>query len=452
MRDIKNLIIAATLCVALGSCGIYGKYQRPAEVTQVDSLYNYIAANNDTTSLATLSWRELFVDTKLQSLIEEGLSRNTNLNVARLNIEQAEVALRTSRLAYVPSFSVGAEGGVSSVNKATFTLSATASWEVDLFGKLRNAKLQNRAALEQSRAYTQAIRTQLIASIANNYYSLLMLDAQLAISRSTLVAWGENIRTMEALTRAGRLNQTSVLQSQASKVALEGSIVSIEEQIANLEISLSALLCRPTQRIDRGDLASTKFPESVASGVSLDLVSNRPDVRAAEYNLMQSFYATNVARSSLYPTITIGGSAGYSDGAGVIANPAEMIYSAVGSIVQPLFNRGTLRAQLDIAKSAQEQSLLEFNQALLDAAAEVNTALTSWQSSIRRIALDNKERAILERALRSSELLMKHGNINYLEVLTAQFTLLQSQLSNVTNRYDEIASVVALYYSLGGGE
>ncbi len=455
MNKIHYIWVAAIACSSLSGCGLYTSYERADEETLTDSLYTYIEATNDTTSIASLSWRELFTDSHLQTLIEQGLVNNTNLAVARLSVEQAKVALKTAKLAYVPTLNLGATGGAfsfQSTNTQTYALSVSSSWEIDVFGKLRNAKRQSQAAFEQSQAYKQAVQTDLIATIANSYYSLLMLDEQLRINESTLTNWEESLRAMEALKKAGVINQNSVLQSQASMFSLQASIVTTKQQIAALENTLSALLAIPSQEIARGVIAEATFPSELAIGVPVQLLSNRPDVRVAEYNLEQAFYATNEARASLYPSISLSGSIGYTNSGGTgIVTPGDILYNAAASVLQPLFNGGVLRGQLNIAKATQEQALLQFKQAVLDAGAEVNTALIAWQSAQERLVYDEQQLEVLQQAVENSKLLMKHGNINYLEVLTAQLTLLQTELSFASDKYAEIAGVIDLYRALGGG-
>ncbi len=448
----KNIITLSLFAMSLSGCGIYSSYNRSTEMVEVDSLYNYIEATQDTTNIASLSWRELFTDSHLQSLIEEALERNSDLKIALLNVDQAQIALSTARMAYLPSISASADATAKSGADMSYSLSASASWEIDIFGKLRNAKESQKAALESSRAYSQSVQTSLISTIANSYYTLVTLDDQLAISRRTLTAWEQNIKTMDALKRAGRLNQTSVLQSKASKVALESSIVTLEEQIAQMENTISTLLMQPTGYIERSTIEDVEFPESFAVGVPMQLLQNRPDVRVAEYNLANAFYTTLEARSSLYPSITIGGSLGFMDSSGKILAPQDYILGAVGSIVQPIFNRGTLRAELNISKLQQEQAELEFAQSLYDAAAEVNSAMIAWQSAKNSLSYYAEQYELLSEAVRSSELLMQHGNTTYLEVLTAQFTLLQCELNYASTKFDEVQSVINLYRALGGGE
>ncbi|MFR9523063.1 MAG: efflux transporter outer membrane subunit [Rikenellaceae bacterium] len=452
MIKIKNIVVTLALASQLSGCGLYTKFQPATPSDIVDNLYSYVEPSESDASLLSLSWRELFTDSKLQALIEQGLESNTDLNVARLSVEQAEIALRTARLAYLPSLGFEASANTTSVPSSSYTLSVAASWEIDIFGKIRNAKEQQMAALEQSKAYSQAVQTELIATIANSYYSLLLLDKQIEISNNTLEIWQANIRTVEALNKAGRVNKTSVLQARANKVALESSIVALEEQVAQIENTLSVLIGSVAQRIDRSSMGEAQLQCQAAAGVPLQMVANRPDVRIAEYELAQAYYATNTARASLYPSLTLGGSAAYSDGSSVISNPGQVIYSAVASVVQPIFYQNSLRAQVQISEAQQQQALLQFNQAILDAGAEVNTALLAWQSADAQLDYTEQQIALLTEAVGASQLLMQHGSVNYLEVLTAQITLLQAELSYSATQYNQNQSAIDLYRALGGGK
>ena len=375
----NKILITCLLASTLSSCHIYRAYERPDAITVSDSLYRQPVTAEDTTSLASLSWKELFTDPQLQQLIEAGLAHNTDLGIARLKVKEAEALLMTSRLSFLPSVSQTPQGTLTSLDgnkpSKTYNLAVSADWEIDLFGKLLNAKRGAQAALEQSEAYRQAVQTQLVATIANSYYTLLMLDEQLDITRRTADTWTESLRTMKALKRAG----------QATEMAV-------------------------------------------------------------------AYYATNSARSAFYPGITLSGSAGWTNAAGAaITNPGQWLLSAVGSLVQPLFNRGKNIANLKIAKAQQEEALLTFQQSLLDAGAEVNDALVQWQTARKRIQLDEQQCTSLQSALRSSELLMQYSSQNYLEVITARQALLQAELNTATDRFDEIQGVINLYHALGGG-
>ena len=451
----KRIIIGLLLLTGLSGCHIYRTYERP-ELSGVDSLYRVPAMTEDTMSLADFSWKELFTDTVLQQLIEKGIANNTDLNIARLKVREAEALLTSSKLAYLPSVSLTPQGTIKSIvgnsPTKTYNLAASADWELDIFGRLTNAKREAKAVLEQSQAYKQAVQTQLIATIANSYYTLLMLDKQLDISKRTAEIWAENLRVMKALKKAGQTTEMAVAQIEASKLSVDASLLSLEQQITEVENSLSSLLGVVPQRIDRSTLDMQSFPDTLSVGVPLQLLQRRPDVRQSEAVLAESFYTTNRAYSAFYPAITLSGSAGWTNAAGaIISNPGEWLFSAVGALVQPLFNRGQNIANLKVAKARQEEALLTFRQTLLNAGTEVNDALLQWQVARRRLDLDRQQIISLQSAVRSSELLMRHSSQNYLEVLTARQTLLDAELSAVSDRFEEIQGVINLYHALGGG-
>lgn len=340
----KRIIIGLLLLTGLSGCHIYRTYERP-ELSGVDSLYRVPAMTEDTMSLADFSWKELFTDTVLQQLIEKGIANNTDLNIARLKVREAEALLTSSKLAYLPSVSLTPQGTIKSIEgnspTKTYNLAASADWELDIFGRLTNAKREAKAVLEQSQAYKQAVQTQLIATIANSYYTLLMLDKQLDISRRTAEIWAENLRVMKALKKAGQTTEMAVAQIEASKLSVDASLLSLEQQITEVENSLSSLLGVVPQRIDRSTLDMQSFPDTLSVGVPLQLLQRRPDVRQSEAALAEAFYTTNRAYSAFYPAITLSGSAGWTNAAGaIISNPGEWLFSAVGALVQPLFNRG----------------------------------------------------------------------------------------------------------------
>ncbi len=383
------------------------------------------------------------------------MENNTDLRVARLRTEEAEAILQSSRLAFLPSVSLGAQGQLNKVEgsstKRTYSIGPSAEWELDIFGSLRNAKQGAKAALGQSMAYEQAVKTGLIATVANSYYTLLMLDEQLQISRQTMTTWQENIRTLSALKRAGKTTEAAVLQAKANQLEVEGSILTLQKQIGELENSTCALLGITPVKLVRGNLADQHFPDSLSIGIPLSLVSKRPDVRKAEFTLMQSFYATNEARSAFYPRITLSGNIGWTNNAGVISNPGTWLFNAIGSLVQPLFQKGENITRLKVARAQQEEALLLFRQSLLDAGNEVNNALILWQTARERLEIDKKQILNLKAAVWNTKLLMKYGRTHYLEVLTAQQNLLKAELAASTDQYDEIQGVITLYHALGGG-
>ena len=450
----KRIILLTAAMALLSSCGIYTKY-KPVTTTP-DNLYGEEVITDDTTNFGNMNWKELFTDPQLQTLIEQGLQNNTDLLSAQLRIEEAEAALMSAKLAFLPSFALAPQGTLSSFDGSkttkTYTLPVTASWELDIFGRMRNAKQQAKALYAQSKDYQQAVRTQLIAGIANVYYTLLMLDEQLIISEQTEESWKETVASTRALMEAGLANEASTSQMEAAYYSVQTSILDLKEQINQVENSLALLLAETPRRYERGKLADQQFPEDVAVGVPMQMLSNRPDVRSAERSMEQAFYATNQARSAFYPSIVLNGSAGWTNSAGsMIVNPGKFLASAVGSLTQPLFNRGQIMAQYRIAKAQQEEANQMFLQTLLNAGSEVNDALVACQTSKAKMDLFEKQVLSLQKALESTSLLMEHGTTTYLEVLTARQSLLNAQLSQTANHFTKIQSIINLYHALGGG-
>ena len=443
----KRIIYIAIAALALSSCGLYKQYERE-EMHFVDSLYRRMNVPQDSISTGSIAWDRIFTDPILHEWIQDGLAYNTDLNVARLKVKEAEAALLAARWALLPGADFSAQGGLP----GQFSASIGASWQTDIFGGLRNAKRRAQAALEQSEAYRQAVQTQLVATIANSYYTLLMLDEQLSISTRTKNTWEESIRTLEALKRAGKTNEAAVLQAKANKLSVEASILTLEKEILAVENSFCALLGIVPMPVERSSMAMQELPATLSAGVPLDLLSRRPDVRHAEFALAQTFYSVNSARASFYPNITLSGAIGWTTGNGNIAlDPGSLIANFIAGLTQPIFGRGVNKARLQAAQAQYEQAAYLFRQSLLDAGVEVNNALTMWQTAKKRVELDKKQVLNLQAAVWNTQLLMKHGNADYLEVLTAQKNLLQAELTEASDRFDEVQSVINLYQALGGG-
>lgn len=436
------------LCLTCG-CGLYSKYERQPMEFDTAQL---CADDTVGTPLSALSWRELFTDSFLREWIDSGLKSNTDLRIAQYKVNEAAATLSASRLAILPSLSLNADGSTGTNSESRFNIGPSAKWELDIFGKQRNLRLGAEASFYASQSYRQAVQTSLVAAIADGYYTLLMLDEQLSISERTLKTWDENIRVLQALKRAGRANEAGVLQARANRLKVEASVLTLKNQIEEQENSIKSLLLDPSADLKRGKLNEQEFPEAIASGISLKCLSNRPDVMEAEFRLQKSFYDINVSRAAFYPSVTLSGNAGWMTSAGNIADPSAWIANAIGSLAMPLFNRGTNKANLEIARNEYEIAFLEFQQKLVDAGLEVNNAISSWQTAKDRLNLDKKQIVALQGAVHNTRLLMRNTNTtNYLEVLTAQQRLLEAELSEAADRYNAIQAVITLYHALGGG-
>lgn len=458
-RIISYTVCGILLATSLNSCHIYKKYERPDMDVQglfrdTVSVTDTLAA--DSLNIGDLPWTDIFTDPILQDLIRQGLENNSDLRTAMLQVESAQASFRAAQLAFLPSLNLTPQGGVSSFDGSkgtwTYNVPVSASWEIDIFGRVLNSKRNAKAALMQSRAYQQAVRTQLIATIANGYYTLLMLDKQLAITEETALLWQQSVEMMKSMKEAGMTNEAAVAQSEANCHAIAASIPSLRQQIRETENSLATLLYKAPQTIERGNFEDQVLPEILHVGVPVQMLANRPDVQSAELSLAAAYYSANIARSALYPNLVISGSAGWTNSAGsAIVNPGKILLSAAASLVQPLFNHGSNIANLKAAKAQQEIAAINFQQTILNAGKEVSDALYEFQANKEILSQRTRQVEALQRAVESTESLMKLGTSTYLEVLTAQQSLLSAQLSEVSDTYQCMVAVVSLYHALGGG-
>lgn len=457
MRKITCITIICINMVLLSSCHIYRNYQRPDNLP-TDSLFR--DADNqpvtDSLSLGDLPWQEIFQDTLLQQYIRYGLEHNTDMQTALLRVDQAKAQLTAAKLSFLPSLTLSPQGTLTSTAGSktvkTYELPVQASWEIDLFGNLRNAKKGTQATLLQQQAYQQSVRSELIAGIANTYYSLLMLDEQVAISQSTLEVWKEQVRTMEARMKVGEETENAVTQARASLYELEATHNDLLRQQRETENSLCTLLGMTSRSLERGTLDKQIFPETLPTGIPVRLLSRRPDIVQAEMTLANAYYTTNQARSAFYPNLNLSGSAGWTNALGqAVTNPGDWILSAVASLTQPLFNRGKLISNLRVSKDEEQIALLNYRQALLDAGQEVNDALYATESAGRSLESHRKQCRELERTVQTSEALYRTGNATYLELLTARQSLLNARLNVVTDSFTQCQAVINLYQALGGG-
>lgn len=445
----------------LGSCGIYNKYERPD--VNVSGLVRDTArvadtlAVADTASFGNLPWRSVFTDPQLQSLIEYALEHNTNMLNAALNVKMVQAQLTAAKLAFVPSFTFSPQGTISSWDGNTpskiYSLPVQASWSIDLFGNLLNAKRNAQMQLLYSKDYQLVVKTGVISNVANMYYTLMMLDRQLEIVNDMADLTKETWRQMKIKKELSPgVNETAVKSAEANYYSVLSQKADLERQIREVENSMSLLLGQPAQTIARGKLADQSLPSEFSTGIALNMLNNRPDVHAAEMNLAACFYNTNQARSRFYPSITISGSGAYTNNSGMgIVNPGKMLLSAVGSLTQPIFARGQLIAGLKVAKAQQEQAFNNWQQAVLSAGSEVSNALVLYNSSDEKGRLDGKRVDVLEKNVEMTKQLFNSKSATYLEVITAQSNLLNAQLSKVQDDFSKMQAVVNLYYALGGG-
>lgn len=470
MNKKYNLLIIAGAAALLSSCGsskhgLYSNYERPASVDSVaKGLFRDTTATagatdtlavNDAASIGSIDWRTMFTDSQLQALIEKALQKNLDLQSAELNIESAEAALKSSKLAFYPSLVFAPQAGISKFgsfpNTKTYSLPVQASWQVDLFGQLRNAKKSNEQALLQSKEYVQYVRSQIIANVANAYYTLLMLDKEVEITENTRQNWAEILEKMKEMKPSGMATQASIDQAEANLTAVEAQMPALKQSIRETENALCLLLGEASHAIERGSLEGQSFNSSLATGVSLSLLANRPDVRSAEATLAQAFYGVNEAKASFYPNLTITATAAFTNGSTTVVNPGKFLLSAIASLTQPLFQNGKLKAQLKVAEVQEKQAEISLQKALLQAGQEVSNAMFSYQIADEKTRAHAKQVAALNRALESTNETYKSGTGTYLEVLQAQQSLLSVQLSQVQDKFESLQAIINLYSALGGG-
>jgi NodT family efflux transporter outer membrane factor (OMF) lipoprotein len=400
------------------------------------------------------AWREVFTDPQLVGLIETALAHNADLRTANLKVEQAEAQLRAARLSLLPSLTIGAEGQLSKTKgqptAKTYNVPLTMQWEVDLAGRLRGEKRSAVARYWSTAETERAVRLQLIAAVATHYYTLVMMDRQLAVTQENAENARRTMEVMEAMKEVGMQNEAAVSQAKAAWLSASAQEKSLAQQIKATENALTVLLGKKQERIERTASDNAQLALVPAASYPLNVLANRPDVKAAEYALKAQTAQVDVARAAFYPQLSITASAGWTNNVGEVVNPGQMLLSAIGSLVQPLFNKGQNRANLRIAKAQQEQALLAFNQSLLVAGAELSDALTTCQLSQERLQLRTEEVAVAQRAYEVSQVLMQNSSNTYLEVLTAQSALLQSRLSQATDMFDYIQGQINLFKALGG--
>lgn len=446
----------------LGSCGLYNKYERPdvnAQGLVRDPLSDTdTLAVADTASFGNMPWRSVFTDRQLQTLIEQGLEKNTDLLNAALSVEQVQAQLTAARLAFVPSFTFSPTGTLSSWDGSktskTYSLPIQASWSIDLFGNLLSQKRSAKMALLATKDYQLVVKTQVISNIANCYYTLLMLDRQLSIVNEMSTLTKDTWDKMKALHQSSAgYRSTSVQSAEANYYSVLAQAADLKRQIRETENSLSLLIGQSAQTIQRSTLEEQSLPTNLSTGVGIAMLANRPDVHYAEMQLAQCFYNVQTARSRFYPSITISGSGAFTNNSGAgIVNPGKWLLSAVGSLVQPIFQNGQIVAGLKVAKAQEEQAYNTWQNTVLKAGNEVSNALVLYNTSDEKAKLEEKQVAALRKTVDDTKALLNmSSNITYLEVITAQTNLLNAELSKVADDFNKMQAVVTLYQALGGG-
>lgn len=446
-----NFIIVAVVGLMLSGCDLYKKYDGQNVIPE-----DVIGVPNATSAGAPLSWREFFTDPLLQQLIEQVLANNTDLASARIAVEQSEASLKAAKLAYLPSFNLAPQGTITSFDYSkaakAYTLPLQMNWEVETFGAITNKKRAAKAVLLQARCYEEAVRSNLVSTIAGQYCMLQVLDRQLEILTQTDSLWNASLDTQKALWENGKSYSTAVNQMESSYLNVKTQIIDTRRNIKNVENAICRLLAATPGHIKRSRWGSFVPSQQLLHGVSAQMLEYRPDVRMANHAIEEAFYDTQAARAAFFPTITLSGLVGWTNnGGGAIVNPGSLLLNAMGQLVQPIFAQGKLKANLKIAKLELEDMKRYYVQTVIDAGNEVNEALADYQAAAEKQTYYQRQIQVLHEAYLGTHELMDNGKASYLEVLTAQESLLSSQLSEAMNMYSSSQALIALYISLGGG-
>lgn len=461
IQHVAKTVMFGTLVLSMTGCGIYNKYHTPTE-SPITAAYSEAAGQPlDSAAFGNLQWEKVFNDPMLKDLISKALENNKDYQNALLNVDKAQAQLKGAKLAYLPSLALAPNGGAASYGGSdlswSYTLPAQVSWEIDIFGKLLNSKRGAKAALLQSEAYSRATRSQIISAVANTYYAIASVKAQLELSRTTSSLWKETVKTMKDLKEAGGVTEAAVVQSTANYYSILASITDLETSLVKLNNTMSLLLNDMPGSGQWEIPASTAFevPAIVRESIPMKELAVRPDVQAAEQALALAFYQTNSARAAFYPSLSVTANGGFTNALGsMIVNPGKWFYQLGASLVAPVFSRGRNIATLEAAKATQKQALNSFEYSLMNASAEVSNALTVYQKSTEKQALLDVQVENLEKSVEYTQELLKYSTNNrttYLEVLTAQQSLLSAQISKISTELARIQSVINLYQSLGGG-
>lgn len=453
---LQLFVVSALLVSTLSGCNIYKKFRLEADTPLKAEYVEAREAELDPDALGNLPWERVFTDPMLVDLINRALEANTDLTNARINVEIAHSGLKGARLAYLPSLAIAAQGGASSYANGSlgnwnYTIPLTASWEVDIFGKLLNAKRSAEVTQAQAAAYEQAVRSQIIGAVANCYYSIAALQKQLDLNRATAEIWRDNVEVMRRYKEAGRTNEAAVMQADANYRSVLASITDLETSLHQAGNNLSLLLNEKPHAwaIDARPLL---MPAEVSGGVPMAQLAARPDIRAAEAAVAVAYYATNQARAAFYPGLTITANYGFTNLAGsMVHNPGEWFAQLAGSLVAPIFSRGQNIARLEVTRMQQQQAMNTFEQKLLSASAEVSNALTAYNRVNDKAAHLAVQVDDLVKASHYTSELFKTADATYLEVLTAQSSLLGAQMSQISCDLARAQAVINLYQSLGGG-
>lgn len=462
--QIKAFTVSAFAALILFSCMTREKYVKSAEFNE--NVFRTDKLPKDSNTIAKISWKEFFTDPVLQGHIAKALDNNLDIRIAVQNIISAEALLKQSKAALLPTLSAGPGysfqtqsintqfgriiGNRSYVNQ--FDLTTNISWDIDIWGRLKSQEKAQLASYLGTVAAHKSVKSELVAAIANNYYQLLTLDEQKDIINRTIKLRNSNLETTKALKIAGILTEVAVQQSEALVFNAQALLVDIDVQIQLLENSTSVLLGVAPQVIARTSSKNQMYAKETSTGYSSQLLSNRPDVFQAEFNLVQQLELKNAARAAFYPSFQVTASGGLQ--AVDVDNfftLNSLFASVIGGLTQPIFNGRQIRTNYEISQANQQIAYLNFRKTFLTAGQEVSDALKRFKSQDAFINYKTQERDAYQKSVDDSQELVNYGLANYLEVLNASERLLTAELNISTAELTKMQANIELYRALGGG-
>jgi len=462
---IHKIILIFFVSFLVVSCHTRQNYQRANDVVD-EKLFRTDALPKDSLSMANLSWKEIFTDAVLQKHIAKALENNLDIRIALQNIASAEAYLKQSKAAYQPTISVGPDYSFNTSSLNTqfgqivgerryinqFDITANLGWELDIWGKLKGQEKAQYAAYLSSVAAHQNVKSNLVASIATAYYQLLTFDEQKKIFSNTIEIRKKNLETTKALKEAGIVSEVAVQQSEALVYNAEASLVTLEVQIQMLENTISLLMGEPSHEIERTSLSTQNFALNTDLGYPSALLANRPDVKQAEFNLINAFELTNAAKAQFYPSLRITGSTGVqSVDIDKLFSGNSVFANVLVGLAQPILNKRQIRTNYEVSLANQERAYLNFRKTILNAGNEVSDALKMYNAQDQFIAFKKKELSAYDKSVEFSQELVNYGMANYLEVLNANVNKLNAEINIANAQYTKLQAGVELYRALGGG-
>ncbi|WP_282036370.1 efflux transporter outer membrane subunit [Saccharicrinis aurantiacus] len=454
----KQTTYIILLSMIFTSCLVTKKYTRPE--LEISEAYRDVTLK-DSTSLAEMPWNEFFTDPTLKDLINEALENNFDLLMAYQRVLAAEALFKQGKAEYMPTLSANlgvAENKMSNqswmqgLSFEEYSLKGSLTWEPDIWGRITANKNAAKATLFQVQEDTKAIQTALVANLASAYFQLIKADAQIDLMHKTIANRKESFEVMMELKKSGRVNEAGVMQTKAQLHSTEALLVDFNRMQMLLENTINLMLGREYADIKRSQLNDINTDKSVETGVPALLLANRPDVRAAEFRLMQAFEQTNVARTSFYPNISISASGGLQAmDPSLWFNKDALLYNAAANLTQPIFNKRRNRTALEVAKAQQEQAFIDFKKSITGASTQVSDALINYQAATEKYKVKSDELEALNKAVTYSEDLLTSGFATYLEVLIAQNSELNAEINIIDIKVSKLTSMISIYEALGGG-